>query len=189
MSFPAFDRTSRRALAGVVVEVDSRIIQKPGEPSPNPASVRERVTEAGRAVASRGISLDVLVEWRHRVVVRLSPVPVRTTAALVAVACFTALPARADEPAPADAGAELEAQRERFRVGLERYRAGAFAEAIVVWDTVYRELGPSRGYRLAFDLARAYEKFGDLTRAAECYEASLPNRNVGVLRVSRPTRP
>ena len=38
-------------------------------------------------------------------------------------------------------------------------------------ETIYRELGPEKGYRLAFNLARAYEQFGDPTRAAESYDA------------------
>jgi hypothetical protein len=97
--------------------------------------------------------------------------PSRSSAALLAAAMLFGVPARAEGEPGASGGGELEAQRERFRVGLERYRAGAYAEAIVVWETVYRELGASRGYRVAFDLARAYEQFGDLTRAAEHYEA------------------
>jgi hypothetical protein len=65
----------------------------------------------------------------------------------------------------------LDAHRERFRGGLEKYKAGAYADAIVVWEAIYREIGPDQGYRLAFNLARAYDKFGDTTRAAEHYEA------------------
>lgn len=87
----------------------------------------------------------------------------------VALAVLGPSMAWAQEDAPADDG--LEAQRERFRAGLERYRAGAFAEAILIWQNIYRELGPEKGYRLAFNLARAYEQFGDATRAAESYEA------------------
>jgi hypothetical protein len=64
----------------------------------------------------------------------------------------------------------LEAQRERFRAGLEKYRTGAFAEAILIWENIYSDLGPEKGYRLAFNLARAYEQFGNSTRAAESYE-------------------
>ena len=63
----------------------------------------------------------------------------------------------------------MSAYRERFKTGLERYKAGAVAEAIRYWEPIYRELGASRGYRLAFDLARAYETYGDFTRAAELY--------------------
>jgi hypothetical protein len=54
---------------------------------------------------------------------------------------------------------------------MDRYRAGAFAEAIVVWEGIYRQLGPEKGYRLAFNLGRAYEQVGDPTRAAEHYES------------------
>jgi hypothetical protein len=89
---------------------------------------------------------------------------------LLALALLLGSPlAWAQDATPHDDG--LEAQRERFRAGLEKYRAGAFADAIVIWENVYRELGPEKGYRLAFNLARAYEQFGDSTRAAESYEA------------------
>jgi hypothetical protein len=54
---------------------------------------------------------------------------------------------------------------------MTQYRAGAFAEAIVIWEAIYRDLGAEKGYRLAFNLGRAYEQFGDTTRATEHYEA------------------
>jgi hypothetical protein len=93
--------------------------------------------------------------------------------ALIAGACACAWPLRvwADEPPAAAADDPLEAQRERFRAGLERYRAGAFGDAILIWETIYGELGPEKGYRLAFNLARAYEQFGNSTRAAESFES------------------
>ena len=65
----------------------------------------------------------------------------------------------------------MAAYRERFKLGLERYKAGAVAEAIRYWEPIYRELGASKGYRIAFDLARAYETYGDFTRAAELYSS------------------
>jgi hypothetical protein len=72
--------------------------------------------------------------------------------------------ARADDEA-------LTAQRERFKAGMVKYEAGAYAEAILVWEQVYREIGEVTGYKLAFDLGRAYDRYGDSTRAAERYEA------------------
>ncbi|HVH47039.1 MAG TPA: hypothetical protein VM925_32070 [Labilithrix sp.] len=78
--------------------------------------------------------------------------------------------ARAQETTPSGEDA-LDPLRERFRTGIDKYRAGAFAEAILIWENIYRELGPEKGYRLAFNLARAYEQFGDPTRAAESYDA------------------
>jgi len=74
---------------------------------------------------------------------------------------------------PAFAGDDLEAYRERFKVGFEKYMARDFAGAIVEWEAIYRELGAERGYRLAFNLARAYDAYGDATRAAEAYESYL----------------
>ena len=56
---------------------------------------------------------------------------------------------------------------------MEKYTQGAYKEAIGYWEAIYRELGPREGYRLSFNLARAYEKFSDFTVAAERYEAFL----------------
>jgi len=67
----------------------------------------------------------------------------------------------------------LSAYRERFRAGMERYKSGNMSEAIQYWEPIYREIGPSKGYRLSFDLARAYESYGESTRAAERYESFL----------------
>lgn len=74
--------------------------------------------------------------------------------------------ARADDEA-------LKAQRERFAAGMTKYQAGAYAEAILVWEQVYREIGEVTGYKLAFNLGRAYDRYGDSTRAAERYEAFI----------------
>ena len=67
----------------------------------------------------------------------------------------------------------LKAQRERFAAGMTKYQAGAYAEAILVWEQVYREIGEVTGYKLAFNLGRAYDRYGDSTRAAERYEAFI----------------
>jgi hypothetical protein len=105
-----------------------------------------------------------------------------------ALAALLALPspAVAGEPSPAVAGEPspapstpsapadpLEALRGRFRAGMDKYKAGAFADAIVIWESIYFELGPDTGYRLAFDLARAYDQLGDGLRAAEHYDTYL----------------
>lgn len=63
--------------------------------------------------------------------------------------------------------------RERFKEGMDRYRAGAFGDAAVIWESIYRELGPDTGYRLAFNLGRAYDQLGDSIKAAEHYETYL----------------
>jgi hypothetical protein len=88
--------------------------------------------------------------------------------------------ARADDapPAPTPAPAPtpdnpLDTLRERFREGMDKYKAGAFADAILIWEAIYRDLGAERGYRLAFDLARAYDALGDLIKAADHYESYL----------------
>jgi hypothetical protein len=99
---------------------------------------------------------------------------IRRLSELLVAAAIVTLPAaaRAEDPPPAEPSADpLDAYRERFRGGLEKYKVGAYAEAIVVWEAIYREIGPDQGYRLVFNLARAYDRFGDFTRAAEHYEA------------------
>jgi hypothetical protein len=63
--------------------------------------------------------------------------------------------------------------REPFKLGMDRYRAGALAEAVGYWEPIYRELGNEKGYRLAYDLAVAYSELGDATRAAERLQAFL----------------
>lgn len=68
---------------------------------------------------------------------------------------------------------DLSAFRDRFRAGLARLEAGQTAEAIVTWEAVYAELGPTRGYRLAYNLGIAYDRFGDASRAAERFLAFL----------------
>jgi hypothetical protein len=67
-------------------------------------------------------------------------------------------------PSQDDAIAEY---RERFKQGMDRYLQGAPAEAIGLWLPIYRELGPEKGYRLAYDLGVSYAELGDATHAAE----------------------
>ncbi|HEX7667092.1 MAG TPA: hypothetical protein VF407_21325, partial [Polyangiaceae bacterium] len=57
------------------------------------------------------------------------------------------------------------------------YKAGEFGDAIRTWEPIYRELGPSRGYRMAFDLGRAYEGNRDLSHAADNYLAFIDQVN------------
>lgn len=64
-------------------------------------------------------------------------------------------------------------RREAFKSGMEDYGAGRFREAIGKWEGIYRELEATDSYRLAFNLARAWDKVGDPTRASEYFEAYL----------------
>jgi len=75
--------------------------------------------------------------------------------------------------------------RERFKQGLDRYEANDVAGALSYWEPLYRDLGPSRGYRVGYNLARAYEVVGDSSRAAERYQSFLDEvksrRDAGLL--------
>ncbi len=94
---------------------------------------------------------------------------------LVAVAALACAGAVASAPRHAHAqDDDGKAQvRERFKAGMEKYQQGAYREAIGYWEAIYREMGARDGYRLSFNLARAYEKFSDFTVAAERYESFL----------------
>jgi hypothetical protein len=86
---------------------------------------------------------------------------------------FLATPARAAPPAPPPASAEdpLGRYRERFKEGMDHYKAGELTEAIGYWEPIYRELGELKGYRLAYNLGVAYAELGDATHAAERLQA------------------
>jgi hypothetical protein len=88
----------------------------------------------------------------------------------IALAMLLAGSARADDA--------MDPYRERFKIGYEKYLSGAVGEALQYWEPIYRELGPARGYRLSYNIARAYETLGDATRAAERYESFLSEAKV-----------
>jgi hypothetical protein len=95
----------------------------------------------------------------------------RLSELLVATAVtFAAGPVRAEPPTSDDALADY---RERFKQGMDLYKAGSVAEAVGHWAPIYAELGPQKGYRLAYDLGVAYEQLGDNTRAAEHLQSFL----------------
>jgi len=72
----------------------------------------------------------------------------------------------------------LEPYRERFQLGLERFRAGDVHAAIQYWEAIRRQLGDEKAYRLMFNLGKAYEQLGDATLAAERYEVFLREADV-----------
>jgi len=96
-------------------------------------------------------------------------------AGVVAIALWSGSgAAHAQEVPPEGPAADpLDALRGRFRDGMEKYRARAFGDAIVIWESIYRDLGPEKGYRVAFDLGRAYDEVGELIKAAEHYQTYL----------------
>jgi hypothetical protein len=70
-----------------------------------------------------------------------------------------ATPSAQDEP--------LDKYRERFKAGMDRYKAGDLTGAIAAWEPLLRELGEQKGYRLAYDLGVAYAELGDGPRAVD----------------------
>ena len=90
----------------------------------------------------------------------------RLLGALFLALCTITSLAHADEDSMAP-------YRERFKAGMERYKAGDLAAAISDWESIYREVGTEKGYRVAFDLARAYDKLGNLAHAEERYQSFL----------------
>lgn len=92
------------------------------------------------------------------------------TLSRASIVFFVVTTARADDP--------MDPYRDRFKIGYEKYLAGAIGEALQYWEPIYRELGPSKGYRLSYNIARAYETLGDATRAAERYESFLSEAKV-----------
>jgi hypothetical protein len=83
---------------------------------------------------------------------------------------LTAVDAGADPAATAPDDA-LAAYREQFKRGMDLYEHGAAAEAVAIWEPVYRELGEQRGYRLAYDLGVAYAALDDSPRSGERLQA------------------
>lgn len=101
----------------------------------------------------------------------------RNIAAALLLCAFAIAPARvvraADAAGEGEDDPELAQYRERFEQGLDRYEANDVAGALSYWEPLYRDLGPERGYRVGYNLARAYEVVGDLSRAAERYASFL----------------
>jgi hypothetical protein len=86
--------------------------------------------------------------------------------------------ASAAPPQPASGGAAaqddpLAQYRERFKLGMDAYKAGAVAEAVGYWEPIYRDLGEQKGYRLAYNLGLAYAELGEATHAAERLQSFL----------------
>ena len=90
--------------------------------------------------------------------------------ALAGSLALSAADAGADPPgaAPDDA---LAAYREQFKRGMDLYEHGDAAEAVAIWEPVYRDLGEQRGYRLAYDLGIAYAALDDAPRSGERLQA------------------
>jgi hypothetical protein len=101
---------------------------------------------------------------------------VKKRPALAAIAFSFAMTSATSALAADDSS--LDPYRERFKAGLEHYRAGEYEAAITTWGDIYKALGAARGYRIAFDLARAYEANRDLSHSAEFYLAFVDQVSV-----------
>jgi hypothetical protein len=89
--------------------------------------------------------------------------------AFALVGVLLATPAFAQE----DTDVDVTTLRTKFAEGMEKYKAGLYGEAVLTWRTVYLQLGPKKGYRLAFNLGRAFDQLHDEVQAAGYYEAYL----------------
>ena len=63
--------------------------------------------------------------------------------------------AHADGAGEAEEDPELLQWRERFKQCLDRYEANDVAGALSYWEPLFRDRGPTRGYRVCYNLARA----------------------------------
>jgi hypothetical protein len=93
----------------------------------------------------------------------------RSEIAFLVLLAIPAQGARAAAPGSSEAAVAdpLNPYRERFKLGMDRYKAGAIADAVAAWEPIYRDIGPAAGYRLAYNLGVAYAELGDATRATE----------------------
>lgn len=98
-----------------------------------------------------------------------SDLRMRSVALLVATTMLVSL----GPTAPPRARAADDELAQLFRKGVDAYQRGQTADAIRYWEALYAKAGPKRGYRVAFNLARAYAVFGDTTQSAQDYEAFL----------------
>jgi tetratricopeptide (TPR) repeat protein len=101
--------------------------------------------------------------------------------ALVALSATT-VPAYAQ---PSGEGSQSDAV---FKRGLDQYAQGNHTAAVATWENLLATLGSERGYKIFYNLALAYEKLGDVTRAIERHSSFLrhveqhPDVDVGPLR-------
>jgi hypothetical protein len=58
-----------------------------------------------------------------------------------------------------------------FRNGLDQYTHGNNTGAIATWESLLTTMGEERGYKVLYNLARAYQAIGDITHAIERYRA------------------
>jgi hypothetical protein len=93
--------------------------------------------------------------------------------ALAAALLLSAAPDLSAQPAAPDDAGTIAHEREQFQKGMALFQASRFREAVDTWLPIYAELGPQRGYRLAYNLGVAYEQIGDATNAADRYQTFL----------------
>ena len=94
-------------------------------------------------------------------------------ALLAAAALLLACNAAAD-PSPAREQDTATSQEQAlFRKGLEHFRKGDHGLAIETWTRLRQSVGIDRGWRVLYNLGRAHEAAGDVTKAVEHYAGFL----------------
>jgi hypothetical protein len=72
--------------------------------------------------------------------------------------------------------------RRRYDDAKKLYDRGHTAEALAIWEAIYREMHPSSAFRLAYNLGVAHLDLGDVTQAAERFETFLAEFEVRTVR-------
>ncbi len=76
--------------------------------------------------------------------------------------------------APKDATALAAEHRKRYVEARALYDSGKVVDAVAIWISIYKELQPSRAFRLAYNLGVAHrDHLGDITAAAEYFQTFL----------------
>ncbi|MEZ4225216.1 MAG: hypothetical protein R3B13_29970 [Polyangiaceae bacterium] len=58
-------------------------------------------------------------------------------------------------------------EQQRFSQGLEQFRRGEYTRAIEIWTSLRQSMGLQRGWKVLYNLGRAYEASADATKAVE----------------------
>lgn len=68
---------------------------------------------------------------------------------------------------------DKETEAAAFRQGLTKFRDGDTTGAVAIWQGLLKTLGTECGWKVLFNLGRAYEQLGSPTRAIESYQTFI----------------